>query len=80
MPARPHWSLSSEHQLLLIQAQAERCTRAFGCVQALYNQAWGWQDMAKRKELAHSGARFLLARDAEGRPHAFAHFRCSFYH
>ena len=44
-------------------------------MQALYNQAWGWQDLAKRKELAHSGARFLLARDAAGRPHAFAHFR-----
>ena len=45
-------------------------------MQGLYNQAWGWEDVAKRKELASSAARFLIARDAEGQPHAFAHFRC----
>ena len=42
----------------------------------MYNAAWGWDDMAKRKELAHHGARMLLARDAGGAPRALAHFRC----
>ena len=44
-------------------------------MQNLYETAWGWDDTAKRRELAHADARFLLASDASGQLQAFCHFR-----
>ena len=38
---------------------------------------WGWNAAAKRSELAHDDARFVLVRGGDGSVQAFAHFRFS---
>lgn len=46
-------------------------------MQALYEASlWGWSENAKRKELAHKDAWYLVARTVEGgEPVGFVHFR-----
>lgn len=36
---------------------------------------WGWDDKSKKDEMFDGMARFLIARDAEGKPVAMSHFR-----
>lgn len=41
-----------------------------------YEQSdWGWNDREKREEMMDSRAWYLVARDEEGNPVAFIHFR-----
>ncbi|XP_076442899.1 N-alpha-acetyltransferase 40-like [Babylonia areolata] len=45
-------------------------------MKTLYEQSdWGWSDREKREELTDSRAWYLLARNLEGVPVAFSHFR-----
>jgi hypothetical protein len=37
--------------------------------------SWGWNDKKKRAEMTEESARYLIARDQEGTPVAFSHFR-----
>lgn len=45
-------------------------------MQTLYEQSdWGWNDRDKREEMTDGRAWYLVARDDEGKPVAFVHFR-----
>ncbi|XP_046401768.1 N-alpha-acetyltransferase 40 [Ischnura elegans] len=37
--------------------------------------SWGWNDKKKKAEMCEESARYLIARDQEGTPVAFSHFR-----
>ncbi|XP_071453873.1 N-alpha-acetyltransferase 40 isoform X2 [Hetaerina americana] len=37
--------------------------------------SWGWNDKKKRSEMSEESARYLIARNPEGIPVAFSHFR-----
>ncbi|GFR60797.1 N-alpha-acetyltransferase 40 [Elysia marginata] len=39
------------------------------------NSEWGWKDREKFEEMTELKAWYLLARDQDGRPVAFSHFR-----
>jgi hypothetical protein len=48
----------------------------FICSYFRYEQSdWGWGDREKREELLDSRAWHLIARDSDGKPVAFSHFR-----
>lgn len=36
---------------------------------------WGWKDRDKMEEMTEEKAWYLIARDQDGRPVAFSHFR-----
>eukprot|EP01121_Diplochlamys_sp_Union-15-3_P018920 TRINITY_DN699_c0_g1_i1.p1 TRINITY_DN699_c0_g1~~TRINITY_DN699_c0_g1_i1.p1 ORF type:complete len:229 (+),score=41.98 TRINITY_DN699_c0_g1_i1:125-811(+) len=42
-----------------------------------YEQTWGWSSTEKKKEMKEKDALYLVARNAEGKPKGFAHFRFS---
>lgn len=45
-------------------------------MQSLYEAShWGWSENAKKKELGHRDAWYLVARDQAGKPVGFVHFR-----
>nr|KAG5710715.1 hypothetical protein BaRGS_035117 [Batillaria attramentaria] len=45
-------------------------------MQTLYEESdWGWNDRDKREEMTDSRAWYLVAKDQEGKPVAFIHFR-----
>uniref|UniRef100_UPI00358FE006 N-alpha-acetyltransferase 40 isoform X2 n=1 Tax=Myxine glutinosa TaxID=7769 RepID=UPI00358FE006 len=45
-------------------------------MQAMYDKSdWGWSDQAKRDELQHADAWYLIAREADQKPVAFSNFR-----
>ncbi|XP_078592744.1 N-alpha-acetyltransferase 40-like [Branchiostoma floridae x Branchiostoma japonicum] len=45
-------------------------------MQTLYEESnWGWNDRLKKEELTEDKAWYLVARDQEGQPIAFSHFR-----
>ncbi|CAN7950355.1 unnamed protein product [Ixodes hexagonus] len=45
-------------------------------MRSLYEAShWGWSENAKKKELGHCDAWYLVARDEAGKPVGFVHFR-----
>lgn len=45
-------------------------------MESLYEKsAWGWDEMKKKSELTHEDARFLIAKNNEGKILGFSHFR-----
>lgn len=72
-------TVSIEHRNVGDLSQAELDTMLSLCrdnMQALYNDCeWGWSDKEKRSEMTESMAKYLVARDAEGKIAAFCHFR-----
>lgn len=72
-------SVSIEHRNMADLADGEVELMLAICrenMQTLYEACeWGWNDKEKRSEMTESMAKFLIARNAEGKIVAFCHFR-----
>ena len=72
-------AVSIEHRNMADLSAAEMDAMLTICrenMQTLYDACeWGWNDKEKRSEMTESMAKYLIARNAEGKIVAFCHFR-----